>query len=555
MSSIYMPPVKKILTVPEMLAQVDYRRLADPAQYTPTFFAWQFVNFIKKVNGEEGEENSTPLFHYAVLDSIGRREPRIANLIFRGSGKTTVIGEYSPFFIAIHGGYHANHPLFFGLYVTDSIDNGVKSMRNNLEARYDKSPYLQKVLDIDLTLQRWVFINKLTRQKFIMKGYGVLTGVRGTKEQNKRPDFAIFDDVMKDTDALSDANMTKIEDTLFKAVPYALRPNKNFIIWNGTPFNQNDPLYRAVESGAWSANVYPIANEFPCKKEDFVGAWEDRFSYEAINREYQHALEQGKASDFMQELMLTIGNPENRLISNNEIMWYNSSKLDLRACNIYITTDFATSAKESADYNVIAVWAVDKDGKIYLVDGIRKKQKVKESIAQVFAYAEMYEPISVGIEISGQQQGFLDWILDEMDRRNVYMPLASNKRSSNTVDLGIRPTANKFNRFMSIVPWFQTRRFHFPEDKKTSDIMVGIMSEIELAANNGFKSKNDDCLDVISQLNEMELIRPSGEVLTQHDDIMDKVGDNRLSPFGRFPMGVQTKASSNSGLNILLGET
>ncbi|WP_460995191.1 hypothetical protein, partial [Staphylococcus aureus] len=98
-----------------------------------------------------------------------------------------------------------------------------------------------------------------------------------------------LDDLVSDEDARSPTVIAAIEDTVYKAVDYALHPKKNMIIWSGTPFNAKDPLYKAVESGAWKVNVYPVCERFPCSREEFRGAWADRFTYDFVLQKYTRA--------------------------------------------------------------------------------------------------------------------------------------------------------------------------------------------------------------------------------------------------------------------------
>ena len=48
------------------LDQVDYRVL-NSSKYIPSEFALTFMNFIKLVNGEEGESHKTPPMHLKML--------------------------------------------------------------------------------------------------------------------------------------------------------------------------------------------------------------------------------------------------------------------------------------------------------------------------------------------------------------------------------------------------------------------------------------------------------------------------------------------------------
>src|SRR5215207_3436138 len=195
-------------TVDQWLNDASY---VDDPNYVPSEFAIEFVTFIKMVNGADGEENKTPVLHYKMLDQVDIGESRIANMVFRGAAKTTVLGDYLFLYLAVYGGLPKFGRIELALYVSDSIDNGVKNMRKNLEFRYDNSDFLKKwVPKANFTDIRWAFEN-VDGMKFIVKGYGAKTGVRGSKEMGKRPKLAVLDDLVSDEDARSATVIESIE--------------------------------------------------------------------------------------------------------------------------------------------------------------------------------------------------------------------------------------------------------------------------------------------------------------------------------------------------------
>jgi phage terminase large subunit-like protein len=526
--------VEHVLTVEEHLHNINY----DVTQaYTPSDFALEFVIFIKLVNGESGEENITPLVHYKMLDTLIEGGNYVANLCHRGIAKTTLMGEYLILYLALHGYLPNFGPVSLVLYVSDSIDNGIKNMRKNLEHRWENSEFLMKyVPHKNLTDTRWEFAN-LDGHKLIVKGYGAKTGVRGTKELGTRPQLAILDDLVSDEDARSPTVIEKIEDTVYKAVTYALHPKKKKMVWSGTPFNAGDPMYKAVESGAWAVNVFPVCEEFPCKKEDFRSSWPDRFDYEYVLEQYTTAAKIGKIDTFDQELMLRIMSDEDRLIRDSDILWYKKQHLMLvkNQYNFYITTDFATSARQKADFSVISVWAYNNVGQWFWVDGECKRQTMDKSLNTLFRLAQIYKPEQVGIEVSGQQLAFISWITQEMIRRNIFFSLASDKNSN---EPGIRPNTDKLSRFNVMVPVMKAKQMFFPEDDKDNECMVEMMLELRLASIGGFRSKHDDCIDTISMLGSLNPWRPSDTptiIKGKDDDIYDfdvpSEGATRLSSY------------------------
>lgn len=491
------------------------------AYYVPSEFALEFVTFIKLVNGGQGEEHLTPVVHYKMLDTLTKRGERVINLCHRGVAKTTLMGEYLFLYIATYGEIPGFGRVDLAIYVSDSIENGVKNMRKNLEFRWENSDFLRQYIpDTRFTDIRWEFKN-VDGKTFIVKGYGAKTGVRGAKELGIRPQLAVLDDLISDEDARSVTVISAVEDTVYKAVDYALHPTRNLIIWSGTPFNAKDPLYKAVESGAWGVNVFPVCEVFPCTREEFRGSWPDRFTYDYVKNKYDKAILSGKLETFNQELMLRIMSDEDRMVQDGDIGWYKLDSVvkNKGKFNFYITTDFATSVKEKSDYSVISVWALNNVGDWFWVDGICKRQLMDANINDLFRLSQIYRPQSVGVEVSGQQGGFVTWIQDQMMTRNIYFTLASEGNDSRP---GIRPNTNKMARFNVVLPLFKARKMYFPVERKTEPPMVEAMNELSLASVSGFRSKNDDFIDTVSMLGSLTTWRPSEEAtVTQSDGSTD----------------------------------
>ena len=504
-----------VKTVEEWLNSVSY---AEDPEYVPSQFALAFVNFIKLVNGGQGEENKTPTLHLKMLDQIDQPNSRkIANMVHRGAAKTTVLGEYLILYLATFGELPTFGQVDFALYVSDSIDNGVKNMRKNLEFRWENSSFLQKyVPHAKFTDIHWHFKN-VSGKEFIVKGYGAKTGVRGTKANGKRPQLAILDDLVSDEDARSKTMIAAIEDTVHKAIDHAMHPTRSKIIWSGTPFNASDPLYKAIESGAWAVNCYPVCEKFPCTRQEFRGSWEDRFTYDYVKRKYLEALKSGTIHTFNQELMLRIMSDEDRLVLDSDINWYKRHDVlkHLHLYNTYITTDFATTEDESGDYAFISVWAISSGGHKFWVDGICKRQGMDKNIDDLFVLAQKYKPLSVGIEVTGQQEGFIPWIKSEMVKRRIFFNLASSGNSNRP---GIRPNTNKLQRFIVTVPWFKAGEMFFPEELKNEKVMIELMEELRLASGNGLKSKHDDGIDTVSMLAAMSVFLPDAENPVQYQE-------------------------------------
>jgi len=509
--------------------------------YIPTKEALLFVNFIKEVN-DGSEENETPIIHLKMMDSVFNAEPMCAILVFRGAGKTTVFAEYLILFIAAFGYMPGFGEVDFILYVTDSIENGVRNLRRNVEFRYNNSEFLQKLIpnqrigliddkgvaydmdEMDAAVKAGVRFTDVRLElvnykgkKIVVRGYGVSTGVRGTKEGGKRPTVAILDDLLSDTDAKSPTVIENVNNIIYKAVKQALHPTNFKIIYLGTPFNAKDPLYIAIESGAWKSSVFPVCERFPVSRKEFKGAWEDRFTYQSILNSHTIATKVGNISSFYQEMMLRIHSDEDQMIDPKTIhvTHYEEEMKNKDDHNYYITTDFATSEKDSADYSVIVIWKHDDKDHLVIVDAYLKKSRMKPNIDALFDFVAKYKPKLVGIEVSGQQGGFIDWIQSEMRTRGEYFTLAKQKGREHTNDLGIRPRKNKILRLENMLSLFNRGQISICKEVIDSSYGKELFQELELATPRGFLSKHDDAVDGMTQLMDINIFKPSEALLEE----------------------------------------
>jgi len=518
-------PIIKPKTVDEWLNGVDYE-LLNNGNYMPSSFSLNYMNFVKLVNGEDGEENKTPVAHLKMLDEVPGPEPRIANLCARGMAKTSLFFEYFAPYVAVFEEIEGFGEVSGMIYVSDSMENGVAAARKNLEYRYRNSSFLQHYLPHAHFTDKYIEFGNRNDHLLGIKLFGAKTGLRGTKIFAKRPTIAVLDDLVSDDDARSPTAMASIKDTVYKGIGYALNPLRRKIIFNGTPFNKNDVLYEAVESGAWKVNVFPICERFPCSKEEFRGAWEDRFSYEYIKAEYEMSVKTGKVAAFMQELMLRITPEEERLVLDHEIRWYSRKSLleNKHKFNFYMTTDFAMSEKQKADMSVMSIWAYNANRDWFWVDGMVGRESMAVVQDRLFDLVATYHPQQVGVEVTGQQGGFISLFQREMMNRNIWFNFATGSNNQP----GIRPQMNKLARFNLMVPYFKAGKMFFPEELKSDPRIQEFMSQISMATMNGFKSKHDDCLDNISMLGDLKPWIPdtTPTITPNEDGVWSVEGDN-----------------------------
>jgi predicted phage terminase large subunit-like protein len=248
--------------------------------------------------------------------------------------------------------------------------------------------------------------------------------------------------------------------------------------------------------------------------------------------DYKASEDQGRLNDFYQEMMLRVVSEEERLIRDSDIIWYDKGPLlkNKHNYNWYITTDFATGTGLKSDYSVILVWAVGNKGDWFLVDGYVKRCKMDENIDQLFKYAQMYDPMDVGIEINGQQKGFVSWIQSEMLKRNIFFHLAG---SGNTI--GIRRSKDKLTYLKNIQPRFAMHKVWLPDNDRAEFYVRELVEEIRNTTVTDIKSRHDDALDALSMMGEMPIVEPSYGSSPDHEVggvwTFDDLSERAVSPY------------------------
>lgn len=490
-------------TVTDYLNEVDYNELN---KYVPSEFAIQYINFIKMV-GTNLEFNLTPPVHYKMVDGLISKKKMLANLCHRGLGKTFVMAVNLVVYLAVFQKLPNFGSLNTMIFIGDTMENGAKNLRKGVESLYNSSIFLQKYLPEARFTDNYIEFTNIDGKKFGCKLYGAKTGVRGVNIFNKRPELCIFDDLLSDSDANSPTVIAAIKETIFKGVLPALHPTRRKIIFNGTPFNKNDPIYTVVESGEWEVNAYPVCNEFPCDRKDFHGSWEDRFTFDFVQEQYNLAVNSGQIKAFKQEYMLRIASEEDRVILDEDISWYKREDILAKKenYNFYITSDFATSTHRKADYTVLGIWAVDSNQNRYLVDGFLGRFLMSDTFDKIFSLVRKYQPMSVGLEVTGQQGGFISLFQSEMIKRNTWFTIAKGKGSNKE---GIAVRTNKMDRFRLTEPFFKQKKIFLPLELKDSMLVQEILEELSTVTIDGIKSVHDDALDMISQFDQMYIVYP-----------------------------------------------
>jgi len=105
--------------------------------------------------------------------------------------------------------------------------------------------------------------------------------------------------------------------------------------------------------------------------------------------------------------------------------------------NIYTTVDPAISERIEGDFSGIVTVGVDSENNKYVLETKRLKVNPFELINEIFEVYKRWKPLAVGIEMSVFQKTLKYWMMQEMQKRNLYIPITELKSDSKSKEYRI----------------------------------------------------------------------------------------------------------------------
>lgn len=488
-----------------------------PEKYIPSEASLKFIAFIRAAGIEEF---SSPELHYKMADLLFSGKEDDWNALIeccRGIGKSTV-AEYAVIFVAALGEWPGFGECNFIIFLGASAEGNVKQFFKNVASKISNSEFLKQLLKVVRVTDKEMELRNADGKDLFIAGKGMNVNWRGARSPSgHRPDVLLADDILHNDSATSETIRKTIETNWFASAMPALAP-KHKIIYIGTPISEDDLLHKLKNSGSFSVVRFPLCERFPVPEEEFTSIWPDRFSFKYASKMYSMFKEAGTTQLFYQEYLLQVTDLATLLVDEeSDIRWFDPSAFakNKSEYNFYISTDFATSTKKSADFSTIGVWAVSANNDWFLVDGQCLRQTMDDNINDIFTYVERWNPLSVGIESSGQQGGYFSIMEDRMMTRQRWFTFAKKPGSK---EPGIRPLTDKVHRFLTgVQPKFKQGKVWLPKPellgkyprlKVLLDELLHELSRFTLAG--GVAAlKHDDAIDLLNQLSEMELFAPA----------------------------------------------
>ena len=459
-------------------------------EYYPTKHSIEFYHWFKSFFTEN---NKTPQTHFMLIDHINSKNKRKGVECHRGFAKSTLM-RYNIAYWFFKGKKPNFGEFDYILLIQETVEMvaGTIDTISSLIEDTDLKRFLKiekKTLGDNPTL--WVRNIELDKVMYI-KGKGAGQAIRGINIRGKRPNIIICDDIENEKKQSTKESMEKLKAWFYGSVTPAVDKSHYEFIFIGTPIHEDALLVELERTDSWKFIKLPVAEKFPCSKDEFVGSWEDRFGYDDLIEDYNELRTNGREGYFMQEYMLEIVPSDDLLYDIGKI---NKFKIeDIKKIygdlTYYISVDPAISERESADYTSIAIIGINSNGDWFLVDGKFGRMKPNEMIDSIFEFYMRWKPYEVIIEGVAYQRVLKPIIEQEMFKRKMFFSIKMLQKNRNTSKLYV---------FKSFQPIVESIKFWIPEDY-LKDFVNELIYEMSYITNKAIKSKHDDILDSIAQL-------------------------------------------------------
>jgi len=336
-----------------------------------------------------------------------------------------------------------------------------------------------------MSYANWSAFNLKSRIHPTIKGRGSggggIIGARVT-------DVMLLDDIV-DGKEMTIAAHDKKEKFIIDTLMPCIHPDSDGRIWNiGTRWMAGDIYGRFIESPAWHSLTIPAilyddeGNQY--------SYWPEYWPLESLE---QKRIEMN--NDILFGIMF-LCTPAETTLGLFPLDLFESCVTDLvefRRLNeglnlkyLFITSDFAVSAKTKADWNVLYAIGVTQDDRIIILDGLRYKQQPVSNIDTIVDFCHrINDSYGAGLGLSGvlvEKVAFQAVFAHFIAEKSVYLPVKE-----------IVPIGDKESRARPIRDYMLLERFLVSDKLPFLDIMRNEFVSLGFA-------RYDDTVDPISLL-------------------------------------------------------
>lgn len=325
--------------------------------------------------------------------------------------------------------------------------------------------------------------------RFRIAAKGSEQKMRGLKWNNKRPDLVVGDDLENDEIVMNPERRHKFKRWFYGALVPSLAQH-GVIRLVGTILHE-DSLLNNLMPSEWDRNTVlePLkvysklprpswkAVKYRAHTDDFKHLlWPEHYDKDWFLEQRQDFVDRGLSDVYSQEYLNEPIDETVAYFKKNDFVAETKADAD-KVLRYYIAGDLAISEKETADYTVFVVAAVDENKFLHIKNVIRERLDGRDIVDTIINLHRIYEPELFGIEEMQVSKAIGPFLREEMVRTGVYVNLAVLKHGgkdkiarARSIQGRMRAHAVKFDKSGDWYPTFEDELCKFPRGRNDDQV-------------------------------------------------------------------------------------
>jgi predicted phage terminase large subunit-like protein len=418
----------------------------------------------------------TPDFHIKFANKV-RKEPKIKAFAEwgRGLAKSVVCDITVPFWLWLNG-----EPLY--LVIIGRNEDRAKELLMDLQVEFEANPKILADFGEQKIYGSWEDGNFKTKSGFIGKALGMGQSVRGLRVKDQRPTLCVCDDLEEKDLVKNPKRQHEIAEWIERAVLPTMDGAYERLLYANNRFAPH-MVQTILQDKHPKWYVHRVNAYDPVTYEP---TWKEKYDSDF----YRDKVEGDNGIGTLAGMAEYNNTPhvEGKIFTDEQIQWAKLPRID-HFKFIIGHWDVAYAGNTKSDYNAVSLCGV-KDKDFYYIDGYCKQSKMKQAVEWM---AEAQKNLAGKAIIHWQFES--QFWNDEVER------IIQEVEKEQGVELGLMKIktakTNKYDRILTLQPYFQNGRIYFNENKKGHNDTLVAISQLK-GIEPGYKT-HDDAPDALQQ--------------------------------------------------------
>jgi Fe-S-cluster formation regulator IscX/YfhJ len=364
----------------------------------------------------------------------------------------------------------------FWLWMNDEInvmllvgknEDDAKILLSDLQAEFEANPQIIADFGEQKSIGSWEAGNFVTKNEVAFFSLGRDQNPRGVRYRNKRPNICIFDDIDDDQMAENPKRVLKAVKRIFSAFYGTMDNDGSRFIFANNLISNTGIIAEVIKKIRSLKSKNARVNIINALDKNGNPTWHQKYTREFFLNKQQVMGDYNFKTEYQNNPQI-----EGKLFLQEQIQFAPIPRLDSFEA-LVAHWDVAYAGTSTADFNAVKVWGL-KDKNFYCIKAFVRQCKMGDAIQWMIDY-EKSLPKTVQVTWRFESQFWNDALKmvlsdvcekNKIDTKNPY-PLCLAQTD--------RPVTNKFQRIVSMQPYYQNRRIYYNKNEEFNiDMETGI---------------------------------------------------------------------------------